>query len=124
MLERRMCTYLDNSTKITQWASEPFAIKYVSLVDNKVHNYYPDFVFVIDNQKVLVEVKPKKQLKQPSKPKTITNRTIKNYNTSLEMYLKNVAKINASKNFANENNFKFILITEDDIKNLLKLNAQ
>lgn len=119
LLEKRFCTYLDLNQNINSWYSEPIAIKYINKWDNKEHTYYPDFIFEANNQKVIVEVKPSNQLKHPKKPKTLNKRSIKNYNYSLKMYITNVSKFDAIRKYADLNGYKFILVTEKELKQLL-----
>lgn len=124
LMERKVCIYLDTNPEITSWASEPFSIKYLNAWDNKEHNYYPDFAFQINEKKVVAEVKPRRQLNKPQEPKRKTEKSIKNYKTSLKMYVTNVCKVEAVKKFADMNNLNFVLITENEIKKLISKNAQ
>ena len=48
--EKKMCMYCDEKTEIVKWSSEPIKIRYVSPIDNKVHNYYPDFYNIKPNK--------------------------------------------------------------------------
>lgn len=128
-MELKFCKYLDNNPNIKNWNSESFSLKYKYIIcnesilldlDKREHNYYPDFVFeTINNERVIVEVKPKKQLIKPIEPKKKTKKSLKNYYTSLKMYIINISKINAVKKLASENNYKFIIITEDDLNKLI-----
>ena len=119
MLEHKFCSYLDQSSTVLQWASEPFSIKYINRWDSKEHRYYPDFIFTNQKDKVIVEVKPSNQLTQPKLPKRKTPRTIKNYKTSLKMYITNVSKVDAVRKYADRNGYKFILVTEKELKKLI-----
>ena len=61
--ERRFMLYCDRSSSILKWSSEELHIPYISPMDNRWHNYYPDFLVTIvdkDNvtRTVLVEIKP------------------------------------------------------------------
>lgn len=120
LLEKKFCIYLDNTPEISAWFSEPLKIKYINKWDSKEHTYYPDFVFVIGEKKVIVEVKPAKQLKKPKKPKKLTKQSIKNYNTSLKMYITNISKVNAARKYAELNGYKFILVTEKELKTIFR----
>lgn len=58
--------YLDSTPAVVQWASEEIAIPYLSPLDNRVHQYYPDaFVIYKDKygnlKKELIEIKPYKE---------------------------------------------------------------
>jgi len=117
LLEKKFCIYLDNNPEVKYWQSESFSIKYKSIVDGKDHLYYPDFLISINEQKVIVEVKPSKQLIKPKEPKNKTKKSLLNYQNSLKMYLTNISKISAMKSYAENNGYKFILVTEKDMKN-------
>ena len=120
LLEQRMCTYLDLSDEVTSWASEPFAIKYNNINDKKIHKYYPDYIFVVNEQKILAEVKPKKQLKIPKEPKKKSAKSMHNFNESMDMYIKNYSKIKAVEEFSKKSNLTFVLVTEDTLDALAK----
>lgn len=50
--------YCDRSPKILKWSSEELHIPYVG-VDDRIHNYYPDFVVEThDSRTIVVEIKP------------------------------------------------------------------
>ena len=119
LLESKFCTYLDQNNLVTQWASEPFSIKYLNQWDKKHHRYYPDFVFTNDSSTVIVEVKSSNHLKKPLPPKRKTIKSVKNYNYALKMYITNASKIVAIRKYADDNNYKFILVTEKELKKLI-----
>lgn len=103
-LELQFVQYCENNPSIRRWASEPMKIKYHSRLDDKDHDYYPDYV--IENQngdKVIVEVKPYNQTIKPDMTDTIWLK---------ESWIKNLDKWNAAKRFADEHNMKFIIVTE------------
>ena len=63
--------------KIFSNGVEEIAIPYRSPIDNRVHRYFPDFYVKLKEttgkiKKYIIEVKPKKQLKPPKKPKRQT----------------------------------------------------
>jgi len=107
--ERNVCNFCDEHPNIIKWSSEEIAIPYVSPIDKKMHNYYPDFLIQFKNSDGvhtwMVEVKPKKQtfLKEnASKKEKVT-------------WIINNAKWNAAKNYCNNNNFVFKILTEKDL---------
>jgi hypothetical protein len=119
--ERKMCMYCDEKTEIVKWSSEPIKIKYISPIDNKVHNYYPDFYMSVKQQddseiEYIVEVKPSKQLIKPKVPKRNTKKATDNYKYAAKEYLKNMAKIEAAKDYAKQHGMKFIILTEKTLK--------
>ena len=107
--ERNICKFCDDTPSITKWSFEEIIIPYINPLDNKFHNYYPDFViqFETNNQTKtwMVEVKPKKQtyLKEnASKREKIS-------------WITNTAKWEAAKKYCEKNNMEFKIITEKEI---------
>lgn len=107
--ERHVCKFLDENTQITKWSSEEISIPYVSPIDKKVHNYFPDFIIEINlntgKEVWMVEIKPKKQtfLKEnASKKETVT-------------WIINDAKWKAAKIYCEKNNMKFKILTEKEL---------
>lgn len=107
--EREVCILLDRSPTVIKWASEEFAIPYKSPLDNKIHQYYPDFYIEwMKEGKVYIniaEVKPHKQtyLKPRASKKTKMQ------------YAVNTAKWQAAKQLCEEQGFNFELLTEKTI---------
>jgi len=112
--------FLDENSNIVSWGSEKIVIPYIKPVDGKLHRYFVDFNFIIKDtsgklHKFLIEVKPEKQC---AAPKT-QNR--KNKMTLLKeqiTYTTNIAKWEAAKAWAESHGYKFVIVTEKDIKNL------
>jgi len=103
-LEQQFVMYCENNPKIVKWASEPIKIPYYSRLDQKKCNYYPDYIFEnTKGNKVIVEVKPENQT---VKPDATDNLWLK------QQWIKNTDKWTAAKQFAEENNMKFIIVTE------------
>ena len=87
--------YCDLSANIKSWGTEPFAIPYLSPKDNQMHRYFVDFVFITkDNQKHLVEIKPKSQCNDPV----------------------NLAKWEATENYCKQIDATFSVVTEVELK--------
>lgn len=107
--ERKVCKFLDENKNILKWSSEEIVIPYKNPIDQKIHNYYPDFLVQFfdgtKNNTWIIEVKPKKQtmLKEgASKKEKIT-------------WVINTAKWEAAKNYCNKNNMEFKILTEQEI---------
>ena len=114
--ERKFCHWCDHNENILRWASEEFSIPYVSPVDNRVHRYYPDYLIEVKDtggkvKKYVVEVKPKKQTREPKKPA----RTTKTYINEVKTYAVNQAKWKAASEFCLDNGVEFKIITEDEL---------
>lgn len=118
-----MCQYFDSNDRIIRWGIEQPKIDYWDL-DNQHHTYYPDFYYEIkvlrDNSytldRVIVEVKPAEQIYPPVKPVNETNKSLKNYEYAVREHIKNKLKWNAALEFAEKNHYKFILITQETLK--------
>lgn len=114
--ERRLMVYLDENKSVIQWSSEEIAIPYRSPLDNKIHRYFPDFyVKAIDKDgnitEQLLEVKPKKETREPTKKKRVT----KHYITEVTTWGKNQAKWKAAEEYCLDRGWRFKLITEDHL---------
>lgn len=114
--ELKFMNYCDMRPNILEWGSEEIVIPYRSPLDNKIHRYYVDFYVKVkdsdDNiKKYLIEIKPKKQTKEPKIPK----RKTKSYVYEVTEYVKNQAKWAAAENFCLDKNWKFMILTEDNL---------
>jgi len=115
--ELKFMKYCDLNKSILEWGSEEIVIPYRSPLDNRVHRYFVDFYIKVKDingnlQKYLIEVKPKKQTREPKVQKKMTKR----YIYEVTEYAKNQAKWTAAKEFCDDRNYKFMLITEDELK--------
>lgn len=118
--ERRFMVYCDTNTNITKWGSEVIKIPYVSPLDGRRHNYLVDFIIEsLDKEGIpsvsLIEIKPKKQCKEPKQKENATKRQKSNYIYEAKMWAVNQEKWEAATLFAKERGWKFIVLTEDDI---------
>ena len=109
--ERNVCKFCDDNPNIIKWSSEEISIPYLSPLDNKMHNYFPDFLIQFQNNSGIhtwmVEVKPKKQtiLKEnASKKEKVT-------------WIINQSKWSAAKTYCKKNNITFKILTEKDLFN-------
>ena len=111
--EKRVCEWCDISSQVVQWGSEEVKIPYVSKIDGRVHKYFIDYIirFKAGNT-LLVELKPKSQLKPPSSK----NRVV--YVKQVLEYGKNLSKWEYAEKFAKQNGMKFQIWSEDTLKNL------
>jgi hypothetical protein len=114
--ERRFCKYLDSNTNIVRWSFEAVKIPYLSPIDNKMHFYIPDFLIEAKTQNglvetMLIEIKPKKQTKQPEKNKK-QKKTILMENIT---YVTNLAKWEAANKYCKDNGIVFKILTEEDL---------
>lgn len=102
---------VDRNIDIIEWSSEELAIPYKS-IDGKYHRYFVDFIIKHANgTKTLIEIKPKKQVDQPKKPKRITKR----YITEVATWVKNRAKWDAAREYATDHGWSFEIMTEKEL---------
>jgi len=122
--EYKLMRYCDLTKKVLEWSSEPIAIKYISPLDNKQHNYFIDFYLKVglDDKteiKYLVEVKPiKDYLNRPLLEGKKTPKKLKVYEEQLKTYLVNNAKFNYAVRYAESIGMKFIILNDNNLKNL------
>ena len=91
-------------------------IPYISPLDRKPHRYYVDFIVEMRTAEggvktMLIEVKPKKQTREPKKPK----RQSRNYIYEAQTWITNKAKWAAAKTAAESRGWEFRVLTEDDL---------
>jgi hypothetical protein len=105
--EYTLFRWLDSNPAVLRWSSEEFSIAYLSPIDGKVHQYYPDaFVIYQDKtgqlKKEIIEVKPLRETK-----------LVPGASEQDKMvYAVNAAKWKAAGIFAEAQGVKFRIITE------------
>lgn len=110
--------WCEQSPKVKGWSSEPFSIKYFCPVKKKERSYWIDFTMIMfDNQKVLVEVKPEKDLKsvklfQVAYSRLTTSEAKTSFIQGNKTSANNFAKWQAAKAFSKANNMIFQVVTE------------
>lgn len=110
--ELNVMAYFDRNPDVVWWASEEFAIPYVSPIDGKRHRYFPDFIVKTKNGDVVVfEVKPASQ----SKPPEVKSRITKKYVNEVKTWGINQAKWKAANEFCADRNWKFQVLTEQQL---------
>jgi hypothetical protein len=114
--ERKFMKYLDENIAVLEWSSEEVIIPYKSPLDNRYHRYFPDFYMKARDTKgnikeMLIEIKPKKETKEPAKKKRIT----KQYITEVTTWGKNQAKWAAAEEYCADRGWEFKIMTEDHL---------
>lgn len=113
--ERRFMKYCDQNAKVIRWASEEITIPYISPIDRKKHRYYVDFLLEMNTanglKTWLVEIKPKKQCRQPEK----RSKTTKTYINEMKTWLVNSEKWKCASKVAENRGWEFKILTEDDL---------
>lgn len=115
--EYKVCKFLDECASVVKWGSECIRIKYFSIIDERYHEYFPDFYFEYKTsngiRKIIAEVKPKKDLTAPKKPKKETEKSLEKYKYQAKVYIKNMEKAKACRNYCDLNGMEYKFITED-----------
>jgi len=121
--ERKFMIYCDTNVNVLEWASEEVIIPYKDPTSGKNRKYYPDFwVKYLDKDGKtairLIEVKPKRQLKEPDPKKkynTPTGRLSTKYVNEVKTYAINQAKFKAANEFCLDRKWQFQILTEDHL---------
>jgi len=92
--------YCDINDEILSWTTEPFPIKYIKPTDGQVHRYFPDvLVKFSDGKNFLIEIKPFNQTQDPI----------------------NISKWEAATAFCENKDLTFIVMTENELKSIIKI---
>ena len=91
--ERKFAQWCDSSSLVKKWSTEYTKIQYWDSVQNKYRRYFPDFFVELENRKVVIEIKPKNQMKMQI----------------------NQDKWAAAREFCKLHNYEFIVITEKEL---------
>jgi hypothetical protein len=118
--EKRVFYWCDHNENVIKWLSETMSIEYFYEIDKKIHRYFPDVYAEIKTkdgkiEKFLFEVKPKKELSPPKKPKRMTEKSKKNYIYQFSSFIKNQCKWKAASQWCKNKNIQFKILTEDEI---------
>lgn len=114
--ERKFLQYCDTNKNIVEYSSEEIALPYRSPIDQRIHRYFPDFYIKVKEstgqiKKYLIEIKPKKQTIEPQ----VKTKRTKGYIYEVVEYAKNQAKWKAAKEFCEDRQWVFKILTEDDL---------
>lgn len=116
-LELKCLRYCDMNIHIKRFGLEPFAVKYLSPKDGKIHRYFIDFFIEFSNgQKFLVEVKSSGETREPKIPGKKTEKAILNYQKALQTFAVNTSKWSSARAFCKEKGLTFIILTENELK--------
>lgn len=109
--EQKFMLFLDMNPSISWWNSEEVVIPYIFSIDGTSHRYFVDFMVQLsDGRKFLIEIKPMKD--------TIIKENHKNKKQAMDnitTVIKNENKWEAAKKFCEENDMKFLVLTEKEL---------
>jgi len=115
--ELKFFRWCDNNVNVMKWGSESISIPYISPVDNRVHHYYPDNIVQIKEGESLVtyiiEIKPSKQV---APPQVKNRKSAERVLFEQVQYAVNTAKWEAARQWCEKMKFKFLILTEQDLK--------
>lgn len=114
--ERKFMKKCDLDDNILEWSSEEVIIKYYDLISKKIRRYFPDFLIKVKEsngeiKRYLIEIKPLKQTIEPE----VKKRKTKSYIYEVMEYSKNQAKWKAAKEFCEDRQWIFKIITEKEL---------
>lgn len=115
--ERSFLHWCDITRQVARWSSEELVIPYRSPIDGKTHRYFVDFVVWMSTpngiQKYAVEIKPKSECVPPKPPKKKSMN--ESYIRRLQTYEVNQAKWKHAQAWCEAHDFKFIVLTENEL---------
>ena len=115
-LERRFFKIIDTNSSFKKWSSETFFVPYLSPIDGKMHRYFVDlFVEMSNGKKLIIEIKPDSQTRQPTPPKNKTGKSAKRFLNEMATWQINEAKWIYAHEWAKERGLEFMIITEKNI---------
>lgn len=118
--EKKFAIWCDLNPSVLKWNSEGVAVPYYHQIDGRMKNYYIDF-FVLLKQadgntvKLAVEVKPHYETQPPVPPKRKTDKSQRRYLQECVTYQQNCDKWRYARQWADDNGFKFVIMTENEL---------
>jgi len=111
--ELKFQKWADNNPNVLSWGSETIIIPYQNPLTGRVSRYFTDFNIVIKDkigniQKFLIELKPSSQTQAPVQK----GKQMKTFLRQQAEYIKNRAKWDAAKQFAESRGIIFTILTE------------
>lgn len=107
--EKKFIYWCESSPNVEKWGSECISIRYYNPLDEKEHNYYPDFVVKLKSgETLIVEIKPYNQTIKPCAENSWAMKT----------YIRNASKWHALEAICKQKGYKFCILTEKTINKL------
>jgi len=111
--ERAAFLWADKSSRVKYWNSEEMVVPYRYTVDGRLHRYFIDlYLEMADGSKWLIEIKPSKECRPPTKRGKKKDRYLQESLT----WVKNCNKWEAAKVFATKNGMTFAVWDEHFLK--------
>ena len=134
--EFKIYRYLDLNPKVIRWGAEfieiPYRKKSVKKTDwgeyqwkESNHRYFPDVYYELQGddgsiKKIIAEIKPYSETKEPKLPLNATKKQLENFEYSRNLWNANMYKWEHAIEYAANRGMKFVVITEkylDMLKN-------
>ena len=114
--ELKFMKYCDSNSNILEWGSEEVIVPYRSPIDNRYHRYFPYFYIKVKEstgkiKRMIIEIKPQKQCVEPK----VQKRKTKSYVYQVCEYARNQAKWEAAKEFCEDRQWEFKVLTENEL---------
>ena len=107
--EKRVMAFFDTSSNVKWWNSEGLIVPYFNPLTKRVHNYFPDFVYMSNSDTAyMIEIKPFRETQPPSK-------RMRNYKSAVFTYIVNQSKWKQAQEFCAKQNWKFVVWTEKEL---------
>ena len=118
--ELRFMSYLDKTHSVLKWSSEEIVVPYRSPIDGRKHRYFPDFWIRVKTsdgtiKESVIEIKPKVQTSPPKGGPPVDRRKKRRYLREIRTWGINEAKWKAAKHYCELRNWKFQILTEDNL---------
>lgn len=117
--EYKLYFYMDNEPRVLKWNVEGITIVYEIQKDGKwsSHRYHPDVYCEIQNlngtiSKTAIEIKPYNETIPPTYPKKVTAKSLENHEYRMRLYLLNINKWKAAKEYCEKRGINFFVMTE------------
>lgn len=108
--------WCDRNPNVIKWGSENVIVPYKSPLDHRMHRYFVDnFVMIKEGEKLkryLIEIKPDCQTRPPNKHGNKKQSTILYEECQ---YKVNTEKWKQAREFAKNQGWEFLIITEKDL---------
>jgi hypothetical protein len=102
MWEKKFMIFCDTTDSIIEWGSEEVIVPYRCPTDGRAHRYFPDFYIKVKNKE--------------EGPNRTPKRKTAAWKREVSTFIKNQAKWQAAREFCEDRQMKFLILTEDHLK--------
>ena len=117
--EYKVYFFLDNEPRVLKWNVEGMTIPYEIQTNGRWETcrYHPDAYCEIQKTdgtitKTAIEIKPYTETIPPTPPKRNTAKALENHEYRMKMFLRNLAKWKAAKDYCDKRGIDFVIMTE------------